>query len=137
MKPLFTAESIFNIFQIQQAGNLPPLQVSTYDLLQYACFPIAKADIKTDQHVNVRFSLIIDDQVIDIIQQQWAWDGSVEPDIQLAAYSAELSTDGHGYDNKEELINDCLSEHDIESAEQVKEMKVRLKIELLPVLKNN
>ena len=28
MKPLFTAESIFNIFQIQQTGNLPRLQVS-------------------------------------------------------------------------------------------------------------
>jgi hypothetical protein len=127
MKIQSTQTTQFNVFSINKTI------ISGYKALQMACYPLAVSEscCKSASSITVRLTVAVDGEITDILEQDWLHDNNTKPDIKIAEHLVGVESHGYGYKNKDDFIDDCLNEGEIESKTQVIESTVTLTLELI------
>lgn len=134
---LFTETTSFPFYAIAKNSNMAYAQLSPYDLLQTACYPLSR--IKSfNKNVKLSLSISANGEIKDVLEQDWAIDDSVTPDVHLAAYIAELKSLMHGHEKSPDSISkgiaELIEDNQIKSSNDIFKLDVELTIKMFEVI---
>jgi len=100
-------------------------------LIEMACFPFSKIDCQ--ERAKFQLTIIVNGIVSDIIVQERPYSTTANADLDLVSYYMAMESDGWGYSNKEDFLEDIKADEPDFNPSNLHEVNIEIKLEVRPV----
>ncbi len=101
-------------------------------LLDMACYALRHLD-QTSARAKFRLAIVVNGNITDILEQERPFTQDSTPDVELAAYSMDMASDGYGYDNRAEFIEDTLIDEPDFDQSTLHDVEITLTLTIFPL----